>query len=230
MKRLKKGQDEEDIHATCQFFDTRLDTSIAELFVHGDHLVCVTRTQVYLMNFNLEQQLQWRIVFDAERDLDAEGKLRKIRYSAEFASLYTCFYQNKAPRVMVRIDLDSAEGMYYTHKLPPEFLSFATDPGHANKVWVISMNQVEGILLKPRNDQLVENEFPGDQEREILIQGKGRFEGLTLSPSGEFYFVSEHNYIKKYSLSKHELIYTLEGHSFEVEKMVFSRDMRYLIR
>jgi hypothetical protein len=182
------------------------------------------------MNFNLEQQLQWKIIFDSERDLDSEGKLRKIKFSEKHGSLFTCFYQNKTPKIMVRIDLSSFEGMYYTHKVPVDCNGFTVDHEDPNKIWLICENEVEGITLKKRNNQLVENDFNEGENREVLVYGRNKIEGFSIGPNGDCYYVSENNYIKKYGLTKNELLCTFEGHAFEIEKMVFSDDMRYLIR
>jgi hypothetical protein len=131
---------------------------------------------------------------------------------------------------MIRIDLDSEDEMYYTHKLPIDVTNFCVDSANGNRIWIVKEGEVIDINLKERNYQLMENDNLDDQNYHCLIRGKGKVEGLTIDPKGEFYYVYEHNNIKKYNTLKNELVLTLEGHVFEIEKMVFSKNMDLLIR
>jgi hypothetical protein len=216
--------------ATCQFFDTLLGSSIAELYVHRDYMICVTRNQIYLLTFTEDHQLQWKNIFDCEKDIDSEGKLRKIKYNQTHNSIYSIFYQNKTPKIMIRIDLDSEEDMYFTHKVPSDAFNYSVDPNDANKIWIVKEGEVVDIDLKERNVQLMENEAFEEVNNQYLIRGKSKIEGLTIGLKGEYYYVYEHNNIKKYNAIKNELVLTLEGHVYEIEKMVFSKDMNMLIR
>lgn len=231
-KQVEADAEEASVPVTAQFFDTFLGTSIAELYVHSGSLVCVTRSQMYLLRLDRERQLQWRNVFDCAHDLDAEGKLRKIKYSAAHASVYATLYQAKTPKVLVRVDLkaESEERMFFTHKLPPDASDFAVDPTSANKAWAIRGNQVECLELRERNFQLVENERAQEPRARVLECAKSQVEGLVFGRGGEACFVYEQNTIKKYSTAKNELLFALEGHTFEIEKLVFSADMGFVVR
>ena len=238
MKNLASKEDEsddeyeeEEIPVTCQFFDIGLGSSVAELYLHSekDQLIGMTRSQMFFLQFDSDHQMQARIVFDSEKDLDSQGKLRKIVFDSSHQSVYSIFYQNKTPKIGVRLDLTSNEDMYYSHKIPEDVTSFAVDPQNPNKLWVVRENEIVALVLKERNFQLMEAE---DLEKNlaVLVRGKGKVEGLTFGKKGEFYYVYEYNNIKKYSSAENHLISTLEGHAFEIEKLVFSKDMSYLFR
>lgn len=230
--RRSPETDDKDVSfpVTCQFYDTFLATSIAELYVHRDQLVCVTRSQVYLLRFNRDNQLEWKNVFDCEHDLDCQGKLRKIRCVSAHGSVYAIVFQDKTPKILLRVDLESDERMFFTHKLPCDAKNFAVDPEKADRVWVVREDEVASVSLKERNFQLMENERQEESGQDRLVRGKAQVEGLTFTHAGDAYFVYEHNTIKKYSAAKNELILVLEGHLFEIEKMVFSRNMDFVAR